>query len=199
MSLGGSLAALPMINLPNVLSLSRIVLVPLLMVVLLTKFEGREIVGLQNEYLALIIFLVAAFTDFLDGFIARRRKQVTRLGQLLDPAADKILTSSAFIALVELGLMPAWMVVVVIGREFAVSALRGIGALQNQAISATMSGKVKTTVQIVTIAALIVVNPVAAVEPFVPFLQWATVLITLYSGSVYFVRFGHLLIQPVDD
>jgi len=199
MSLGGSLAALPMINLPNVLSLSRIVLVPLLMVVLLTKFEGREIVGLQNEYLALIIFLVAAFTDFLDGFIARRRKQVTRLGQLLDPAADKILTSSAFIALVELGLMPAWMVVVVIGREFAVSALRGIGALQNQAISATMSGKLKTTVQIVTIAALIVVNPVAAVEPFVPFLQWATVLITLYSGSVYFVRFGHLLIQPVDD
>ncbi len=199
MSLGGSLAALPMINLPNVLSLSRIVLVPLLMVVLLTKFEGREIVGLQNEYLALIIFLVAAFTDFLDGFIARRRKQVTRLGQLLDPAADKILTSSAFIALVELGLMPAWMVVVVIGREFAVSALRGIGALQNQAISATMSGKVKTTVQIVTIAVLIVVNPVAAVEPFVPFLQWATVLITLYSGSVYFVRFGHLLIQPVDD
>jgi len=121
------------------------------------------------------------------------------LGQLLDPAADKILTSSAFIALVELGLMPAWMVVVVIGREFAVSALRGIGALQNQAISATMSGKLKTTVQIVTIAALIVVNPVAAVEPFVPFLQWATVLITLYSGSVYFVRFGHLLIQPVDD
>ena len=188
-----------MINLPNVLSLSRIVLVPLLMVVLLTKFEGREIVGLRNEYIALVIFLVAAFTDFLDGFIARRRKLVTRLGQLLDPAADKILTSSAFIALVELDLMPAWMVVVVIGREFAVSALRGIGALQNQAISAILSGKVKTTVQIVTIAVLIVVNPISALEPLVPFLQWATVLITLYSGFVYFVRFGHLLIQPVKE
>ena len=88
----------PMVNLPNILSMSRILLVPLLMVVLLTKFEGRDIVGLDNEFIGLIIFLIAALTDFLDGFLARRRQQVTRLGQLLDPAADKILTSSAFVA-----------------------------------------------------------------------------------------------------
>ena len=90
---------------------------PLLVVVLLTKFEGKEWVGLG-------VFLLASLTDFLDGFIARRKKQVTQLGKLLDPAADKLLTSAAFISLVELGLAPAWMVVVIIAREFAVSSLR---------------------------------------------------------------------------
>ena len=171
-----------MVNLPNVLSMSRILLVPLLMVVLLTKFEGRDIVGLDNEFIGLIVFLIAALTDFLDGFFARRRQQVTRLGQLLDPAADKILTSSAFVALVELGLMPAWMVVVVIAREFAVSALRSIG-------------KFKTTVQIVTIAVLIVSTPIPIFQEIAPVLQWLTVLITLYSGVEYFVRFGRLVVQ----
>ena len=91
-------------NLPNLLSLLRILLVPFLMVVLLTEVEGKEWIGLT-------LFLIAAATDFLDGFIARKRQQVTRLGQLLDPAADKILTASAFVALVGLGLAPAWMVV----------------------------------------------------------------------------------------
>ena len=94
-------------------------MVPLLVVVLLTKFEGKEWVGLG-------VFLLASLTDFLDGFIARRKKQVTQLGKLLDPAADKLLTSAAFISLVELGLAPAWMVVVIIAREFAVSSLRSM-------------------------------------------------------------------------
>jgi CDP-diacylglycerol--glycerol-3-phosphate 3-phosphatidyltransferase len=183
------------INLPNILSMTRILLVPLLMVVLLTKFEGREIIGLDNEFIALIVFLVAALTDFLDGFIARRRKQVTRLGQLLDPAADKILTSSAFIALVELGLMPAWMVVVIVGREFAVSALRSIAAIQGIAISAVMAGKVKTTLQIITIAVLIVSTPLPVLQNFAPALRWLTVTITLYSGVEYFFRFGRLVVR----
>ncbi len=184
-----------MINLPNILSMTRILLVPLLMVVLLTKFEGREIIGLDNEFIALIVFLVAALTDFLDGFIARRRKQVTRLGQLLDPAADKILTSSAFIALVELGLMPAWMVVVIVGREFAVSALRSIAALEGIAISAVMAGKVKTTLQIITIAVLIVSAPLPVLQNLAPALRWLTVTITLYSGVEYFFRFGRLVVR----
>jgi len=183
------------INLPNILSMTRILLVPLLMVVLLTKFEGREIIGLDNEFIALIVFLVAALTDFLDGFIARRRKQVTRLGQLLDPAADKILTSSAFIALVELGLMPAWMVVVIVGREFAVSALRSIAALEGIAISAVMAGKVKTTLQIITIAVLIVSAPLPVLQNLAPALRWLTVTITLYSGVEYFFRFGRLVVR----
>ena len=109
------------INLPNALTLLRIFLVPFLVVVLLTKFDGREIVGL-------VIFLTAVATDFLDGWLARRRGEITTLGALLDPIADKLLISAAFISLVELGLAPAWMVVVVIGREFAVSGLRSIAS-----------------------------------------------------------------------
>ena len=108
-------------NVPNLLSLFRILLVPLLVVVLLTTFEGKEFVGLG-------VFLLASLTDFLDGFIARRQKMVTRLGKLIDPAADKILISAAFISLVELDLAPAWMVVVILSREFGVSALRSFAA-----------------------------------------------------------------------
>jgi CDP-alcohol phosphatidyltransferase-like enzyme len=108
-----------MINVPNLLSIFRILLVPPLVVVLLTKFEGKEFVGLA-------LFLLAAVMDFFDGFLARRRQQVTRLGTLLDPAADKILVSAAYISLVELDptVVPAWMVVVIIAREFAVTSLR---------------------------------------------------------------------------
>jgi CDP-diacylglycerol---glycerol-3-phosphate 3-phosphatidyltransferase len=105
------------INPPNALTLLRIFLVPFLVVVLLTKFEGREIV-------ALAIFLLATATDFFDGWLARRRGEITTLGTLLDPIADKLLISAAFISLVELNLAPAWMVVVVVGREFAVTGLR---------------------------------------------------------------------------
>ena len=102
------------INLPNALTLLRIFLVPFLVVVLLTKFDGREIVALG-------IFLIATATDFFDGWLARRRGEITTLGTLLDPIADKLLISAAFISLVEVGLAPAWMVVVVVGREFAVT------------------------------------------------------------------------------
>ncbi|MCU1349464.1 MAG: CDP-diacylglycerol--glycerol-3-phosphate 3-phosphatidyltransferase, partial [Acidobacteria bacterium] len=123
-------------NLPNSLTLFRIFLVPFLVAVLLTKFTGKEYVGLG-------IFLVAAFTDFLDGFFARRRNQMTRLGALLDPIADKLLMSAAFISLVELGLAKAWMVVIIIGREFAVSGLRSIAAQQGVTIGASPLGKGK--------------------------------------------------------
>jgi CDP-diacylglycerol---glycerol-3-phosphate 3-phosphatidyltransferase len=139
----------PMLNLPNALTISRILLVPLLVVVLLTRIEDREWWGLG-------LFLLAASTDFLDGFIARRWKKITRLGKLLDPAADKILMSAAFISLVELGVAPAWMVMVIIAREFAVSSLRSFAASDNLVIPAGWSGKVKTVVQIVAIALLII-------------------------------------------
>ena len=125
------------INLPNALTLLRIFLVPFLVVVLLTKFEGREIVGL-------LIFLIATATDFFDGWIARRRSQITTLGTLLDPIADKLLISGAFVSLVELGLAPAWMVVVILGREFAVSGLRSIASARGIMISASGLGKAMT-------------------------------------------------------
>src|SRR3954453_19914088 len=132
-----------MLNIPNLLSIFRILLVPPLVVVLLTKFEGKEWWGLG-------LFLLAAVMDFFDGYLARRRQQVTRLGTLLDPAADKILISAAFISLVELDheLVPAWMVVVILAREFAVSSLRSFAAAENLVIPSGLSGKVKTIVQI---------------------------------------------------
>src|SRR5688572_11673919 len=113
-------------NLPNSLTITRIFLVPLLVVVLLTKFEGRQILGVPKEIVGAAIFGLASVTDWLDGYLARRRRQVTWLGQMLDPIADKLLTSAAFISLVQLGLAPAWMVALIIGREFAITALRSL-------------------------------------------------------------------------
>ena len=181
----------PMLNLPNLLSLFRILLVPPLVVVLLTKFEGKEWWGLG-------LFLLAAVMDFLDGFLARRRKEVTRLGTLLDPAADKILISAAFISLVELDpkIVPAWMVVVIIAREFAVTSLRSFAAAESLVIPAGMSGKIKTIVQIVSISLLIIHNQISRLFPHLaPFSLWLTVAITVYSGIEYFVRFGRLILR----
>jgi CDP-diacylglycerol--glycerol-3-phosphate 3-phosphatidyltransferase len=132
---------------PNALTLFRILLVPLLVVVLLTKFEGKALVGLG-------VFLLASLTDFLDGFIARRRQQVSKLGKLLDPAADKILVSAALIALIELDVAPAWMVMVILAREFLISAFRSLAAGEGIVMSASWMGKLKTALQIVAISLL---------------------------------------------
>jgi len=180
-----------MLNLPNLLSIFRILLVPPLVVVLLTKFEGKEWWGLA-------LFLVAAVMDFLDGFLARRRKQVTRLGILLDPAADKILVSAAYISLVEMDphLVPSWMVVVIIAREFAVGSLRSFAAAESLVIPAGTSGKVKTTVQIISIALLIIHNQVKRqFAHLAPISLWVAMLITVLSGIEYFVRFGRLILR----
>ncbi len=179
-----------MLNLPNVLSIFRILLVPPLVVVLLTKFEGKEWWGLG-------LFLLAAVMDFLDGFLARRRKEVTRLGTLLDPTADKILVSAAFISLVELDprVVPAWMVVVIIAREFAVTSLRSFAAAENLVIPAGLSGKIKTIVQIIAIALLIIYNQLGEFRHLAPISLWVALLVTAYSGIEYFVRFGRLILR----
>ena len=171
------------VNLPNILSLVRILLVPLLVAVLLTKFDGQEFVGLG-------VFLLASLTDFLDGYIARRQKKVTKLGKLLDPAADKILTSAAFISLVELGLAPAWMVVVIIAREFAVSALRSVAASEHIVLGAITTAKAKTVLQVVAISLLIFYNQLGQFERLAPLALWLAMLASLYSGLEYFVRYG---------
>ena len=167
------------VNVPNALTLLRIFLVPFLVVVLLTKFDGREIV-------ALAIFLLATATDFFDGWLARRRGEITTLGTLLDPIADKLLISAAFISLVELNLVPAWMVVVVVGREFAVTGLRSIAAGQGILISASGWGKAKMTSQITAVSLLILS------ERYEWFLLpgkialWIVVAIAIISGAQYF-------------
>ncbi|PWT91381.1 MAG: CDP-diacylglycerol--glycerol-3-phosphate 3-phosphatidyltransferase, partial [Acidobacteria bacterium] len=126
-------------NLPNTLSLSRIFLTPVLVVILLTRVEGKELYGA-------IIFAIAALTDFFDGYFARRRNQVTTVGKLLDPIADKLLTCSAFISLVELNLAPAWMVVLIVGREFAVSGIRSIASSRGYLMPANWLGKTKMVI-----------------------------------------------------
>jgi CDP-diacylglycerol--glycerol-3-phosphate 3-phosphatidyltransferase len=183
-----------MLNLPNLLSIFRILLVPPLVVVLLTKFEGKEWWGLG-------LFLLASVMDFFDGYLARRLHAVTRLGTLLDPAADKILISAAFISLVEMDhssghtVVPAWIVVVIIAREFAVTSLRSFAAAEHLVIPAGYSGKVKTAVQIVSIALLIIYNKLGEFRHLAPISLWVTLAVTVYSGVEYFVRFGKLILR----
>ena len=189
-----------MLNLPNLLSTIRILLVPPLVVVLLTRFEGKEWWGLG-------LFLLAAVMDFFDGFVARRRKQITRLGTLLDPAADKILVSAAYISLVALDaravtagaqdrpVVQAWIVVVIIAREFAVTSLRSFAAAEGLVIPSGLSGKIKTIVQIVSIALLIIYNQLGQFRHLAPISLWVAMLVTVYSGIEYFVRFGRLILR----
>jgi CDP-diacylglycerol--glycerol-3-phosphate 3-phosphatidyltransferase len=200
------------LNLPNSLTLLRIFLVPLLVVVLLTPpwatawvkeaVRGVEYAGWLadvvhwlsewREMVALAIFLVAASTDWLDGFLARRRGEVTTLGQLLDPLADKLLTASAFISLVELRFAPAWMVVVIVGREFVVSGMRTIAASRGVVIAASPWGKFKTGSQVVAISLLILTKTLDRWGQF-GFLGvvalWLVMLLALVSAGDYFRRF----------
>lgn len=172
-----------MASLPNVLTVLRILLVPLLVVVLLTEFEGKDLVAFG-------VFLFASLTDFLDGYIARRFGLVTRLGKLLDPAADKILTSAALISLVEMGRAPAWVVVTMVAREFAVSTLRGVAASERVEMPATWWGKVKTTLQIVAISALIIQPRLGPLEFLGPVSLYAALVIAVTSGVEYAWRYA---------
>ncbi|HEX2122129.1 MAG TPA: CDP-diacylglycerol--glycerol-3-phosphate 3-phosphatidyltransferase [Thermoanaerobaculia bacterium] len=183
-------------NLPNSLSLFRIFLVPFLVVVLLTKFDGREFVGLG-------IFLVAAVTDFFDGWFARRYNQTTRLGALLDPIADKLLMSAAFISLVEMDPLhvPAWIVVIIIGREFAVSGLRSIAAQQGVTIAASPLGKGKMITQVIAISLLILGATLGELRLTGKIALWAVMLFALASGVDYFIKFARAILidRPPGD
>lgn len=142
-------------NLPNYLTVARIVIVPLLVVVLLTPVADQWF-GISGYALAIIIFLIASLTDILDGHLARRRNQVSNLGKLLDPIADKLLVSAALIVLVEKHLAPAWSVVIILGREFIITGLRSVAAADGIVIQAQTSGKIKMWAQCVAIVALLV-------------------------------------------
>ena len=143
-------------NLPNALTVTRIFLVPLLVVVLLTKFEGELILGVRKELVAAAIFALASVTDWLDGYLARRRGQITAIGQMMDPLADKLLTSAAFISLVQIGLVPAWIVAVIVGRELAVTGLRSLASARGRPFPASPLGKTKMVAQVLTVLLLLV-------------------------------------------
>ena len=183
-------------NLPNSLTVARIFLVPLLVSVLLTKFEGRLVAGFPVEVVAAAIFGLASLTDWLDGYLARRRHQVTWLGQILDPLADKLLISATLISIVQLGLAPAWMVVVIIGREFAVTGLRSIAYARGVAMPASPLGKIKMVAQVVAILALILAH--GEKREFLLIGQtalWVVMVTALVSAADYFRRFN-LFLSP---
>ncbi len=187
-------------NLPNSLTVTRIFLVPLLVVVLLTKFEGRHILGVPKELVGAAIFALASLTDWADGYLARRRKQVTPLGQLIDPLADKLLTSAALISLVQMELAPAWMVAIIIGREFAVTALRTLGYARGLVIPASGLGKIKMITQVVAILALILSHGgLYGLYLIGQAALWFVVIAALVSAADYFRRFNLLLSPRIAD
>jgi CDP-diacylglycerol--glycerol-3-phosphate 3-phosphatidyltransferase len=184
-------------NLPNTLTLLRIFFVPLLIVVLLTKSPNVEPWGfpMHFEVWGVLILLAAAGTDWLDGFIARRRQQVTTLGILLDPIADKLLISAAFISLVDMHLAPAWMVVIIIGREFTVLGLRNIASAEGFTIAASALGKTKMVLQVCAVAVLIAAARHPSLKFTAKILLWLVVISALISAAQYFLRFW----SHVDD
>jgi CDP-diacylglycerol--glycerol-3-phosphate 3-phosphatidyltransferase len=164
------------LNLPNVLTLLRIVAVPVIVVALLGETRN-------GDTLAAIVFALAALTDGLDGYIARSRDSVTTFGKLMDPLADKLLVIAALVSLVSLDRLQAWVAMVIIARELAVTGLRTIAAEQGVVIAASWLGKVKTALQVAAIFALIAANPSPA---WVDGLVYAAVAVTLVSGADYF-------------
>jgi CDP-diacylglycerol---glycerol-3-phosphate 3-phosphatidyltransferase len=169
-------------SLPNSLTLLRIFFVPLLVVLLLTKEPNMDL-------WAVGVFLLAATTDLLDGYLARKRAQVSRVGILLDPIADKLLTSAAFISLVELQQIPAWIVVIIIGREFAVSGLRGIASAEGLTMAASDLGKTKMVLQVVAITVIVLERRYPPLRPLGDVFLWLVVGFALLSAAEYFWAF----------
>jgi CDP-diacylglycerol--glycerol-3-phosphate 3-phosphatidyltransferase len=187
-------------NLPNALTVVRIFLVPLLVVVLLTQGPQREMFGVAKELIAAAIFAIASITDWLDGYLARRRRQVTWLGQVLDPIADKLLTSAAFISLVQLGLAPAWMVALIIGREFAITGLRSLAYTKGITIPASQLGKIKMASQVTAILLLILGwRPMPWLAPIGYAALWVVMLTAVISAVDYYRRFVLLSNARVTD
>ncbi len=184
-------------NLPNSLTILRIFFVPLLVVVLLTREPNWEVWGVKVhfEIWGVLILLAAAATDWADGFFARRRGEVTTLGILLDPIADKLLISAAFISLVEMQLVPAWMVVIIVGREFTVLGLRTIASAEGFTIQASALGKTKMVLQVVAVCAVILGARHAVLHPLSTVLLWLVVVSAVASAVQYFLKFWN----QVDD
>ena len=164
-------------NLPNKLTIIRILMVPVFVLFLLTELGGRF-----NNLITLVLFVTASLTDLLDGYLARKNNLVTNFGKFMDPLADKLLVCSALICFVATKQLPAWMVIVIIAREFIISGFRLIASDEGVVIAASYWGKVKTTVQMIMIIALIIEFPYAMV------IAWAAVILTVVSLADYLVK-----------
>ena len=178
-------------NLPISLTLLRIFFVPIVVVLLLPK-------GGNMDLWAVGVFLLAAVTDLLDGYLARKRGQITTLGTLLDPIADKLLISAAFISLVELHLVPAWMVVIIVGREFAVSGLRSIASAEGYVLEPSELGKTKMVFQVVAVTVIILEgHRYRGLHTLGLVLLWMVVVSAVISALQYFWSFWKHLDERV--
>lgn len=191
------------LNLANKITLARIFLVPVILLFLLVNFDlGTFTVSdytvTYSQIIATVIFIIAASTDGLDGYIARKNKLVTNLGKLLDPLADKLLVASVLIALVEMDKLNAFITIIIISREFAVTGLRQIALLEGKVVAASKWGKWKTAIQITMIISILLNNfPFAFIDfPFDVIVSWIAAIITIYSGIDYFVKNKSLI--PVE-
>jgi|SRR5690349_19772046 CDP-diacylglycerol--glycerol-3-phosphate 3-phosphatidyltransferase len=179
-------------NLPNLLTLIRIFLVPLVVAALVQQNLRLQVGNkllVANDFFAVTVFLAAALTDLLDGYLARRWKQVTTVGTLLDPVADKLLISAALISLVEIRLLPGWMVILIIGREFAVSGLRSIAAAEGYTIKAGELGKSKMMLQVVGVTLVMLSIRWPDLRALALAAMWAVVVMGLASAVDYFRKF----------
>jgi CDP-diacylglycerol--glycerol-3-phosphate 3-phosphatidyltransferase len=178
-------------NLPNSLTIARIFFVPLLVAALVAESVSIKLFGviITNEWLALAIFLIAAATDLLDGYLARRWGQVTTIGTLLDPIADKLLISAALISLVQVNAVPAWMVILIVGREFAISGLRSIAAAEGYTIRASDLGKTKMVAQVTAISFLLLSIRHRQIATIAYWMMWVVVLFAVLSAVGYFRKF----------
>jgi CDP-diacylglycerol--glycerol-3-phosphate 3-phosphatidyltransferase len=178
------------LNLPNMLSLSRVFLAPLVMVFLTLRAQFGSFLGLPfGDLLAGVVFIVAAATDTVDGYVARKHGMVTNFGKLVDPLADKILVTAALVSLVQLQRLPAWIVVVIVSREFFVTGLRMVAISEGEVIPASSLGKVKTVVQITAILLVIFDLPGGLAA------MWVAMLITVASGTDYFLKSKNLFVE----
>lgn len=187
------------LNLPNKITISRIILIPIFLLFMIVPFPFGEITIINEaipvaHFIGALIFILASTTDWIDGHLARKHNLVTNLGKFLDPLADKLLVSAALIVLVEIGLAPAWMVIVIISREFAVTGLRLVAAGEGVVMAAGQMGKLKTVFQIIAISALLLHD-----VPFVGFgfplgviTLWIAVILTIVSGWDYFAKNMHV-------
>lgn len=191
-------------NLPNKITFLRAVLIPVFIFFLLFKIEGDVIILhgrtiSYNELIATIIFIIASITDFLDGYIARKYNLITNMGKFLDPLVDKLLVGSAFIVMIELDMIPSWMVVCVIAREFAVTGLRMLAVEQGEVIPAGVLGKLKTITQLVAIVLILLGNPIfnkynISLDYII---LWISVVLTIASGIEYFKNSIHVFKEKV--
>lgn len=175
-------------SLANRITISRILLVPVFLFFVLEKIP-------YGTFIATGIFILAASTDGLDGYVARKRREVTNLGKLLDPLADKLLITAALVSLVDAGILPAWIAIVIISRELAVTGLRSVAAAEGIIVHASGIAKFKTVMQIVAISGLLIRNyPFSIINfPFTSIAVAIAVAVTIWSGIDYFVRVGQQL------